>query len=1429
VQPVVRVRFNSEFRCEDPSGAAGCNNTGQYPDTPLDNQCLASGSCNKNSPTFWSARRLSSIQTQVYENGVWRTVSLYDLAQSFPDPGGNSEKKLWLDSITRRPGGDFNWSAFEQMEAEYYDAMSGVEIGKVSDYGGGEYAKRIHDGDWLKFDNVDFGAGADKLILRIATKRNSGSVKVRLDSPTGQVIATYNVSSTGGWDAWKSREVTLSTSVSGVKTIYVTFDYNSTSTLLRLNWLRFTPSNPLPGLPAVQYEPVMLKNRWSDVATYPMYMPRLKKIITELGGEVEFNYGQSHPCPANIGPPYIRDPYDCFPDRLSSGGIDLWNKWKVLSMTLSDPVTSQPTQTYTYTYSAPTYAYNDEIYDPNGYFWNDFRGHKIVTVSDSSGAKTEYRFYRGMEGDKKNANGGVHHENITLSDGSTRTDYNWLSGMTAEVRRLKADDTALTRTVTWYEWQQTLDSSNEDREDPHWVDVDKVEETVYGSQTKTTRTEYDYDNYGNVTYERQMGDVSDAADNRTMQYEYVYNTAAYMVDRVKAERLWAGDVSASAPGTPGQEKALTEYAYDGQAIGAAPTQGNLTLTRAYSSISPDVYHDSTAGYDALGRVTSATDANGNATTTSYDPTYGYVSQVTNALGHTVSTVADPATHKPKQITDANGHVTTLAYDEYHRLTQVWLPTEPTSGPASFTFEYHPEARPAWVKSSQLQDASSSLYLESWAYVDGFGRSVQTQTPSVNAGQRIITQTDYNNTGQVLRSSSAYEFSGNAGDDWLPPVWNGIANYQQFEYDELGNQTKVETRSHGNILFSSQTQYDAWRTAFTDANGHQTERFVDAFGRLRQVIEHNNTGNYTTYYDYDLAGNLTQVTDAAGNITTLSYDLLGRKTSMTDPDMGTWTYQYDGVGNLTAQQDGRGLWLYMSYDALNRLTAKRKDSAAGPLLAEYFYDAAGYKGLLEKSKAYTAEGVVEVRALSYDARNRLTQQEWVIPGAGGGTFRMSYSYNAADQRTTVTYPGGNNGQIGEQVSYGYNSVGQLTAVSGNGVQYLSAAAYNPLGQATELRLDAGSNGLWRNFDYNAGTSRLETLRAGKNANHDDIQKLSFTYDNVGNVLSITDALNANQTQTFGYDWLNRLTSAATNAAGTGQYNHSYSYDAIGNITVKDGQSYTYGSGKPHAVTAAQGNSYGYDGNGNMITRVIAGVTYTLSYDYENRLIEVKQDATVVATFLYDADGNRVKGTVSGATTVYIAGVYEWQSGASTSYYEGPTGIIALRRAGHASDNGVKYLLSDHLGSTGVLVNQDGSVAARNYYHPYGDNRDGPFSALTTKRFTGQYHEAALGLYFYNARWYDPALGRFTQADTLIPSPANPQAFNRYAYTLNNPVRYTDPSGHRLCETATERIPTRRQKENGLEMVAGMVGAIPVAANVIRFSSIRDDLASSLASM
>ncbi|WP_423222635.1 RHS repeat-associated core domain-containing protein [Candidatus Amarolinea aalborgensis] len=108
---------------------------------------------------------------------------------------------------------------------------------------------------------------------------------------------------------------------------------------------------------------------------------------------------------------------------------------------------------------------------------------------------------------------------------------------------------------------------------------------------------------------------------------------------------------------------------------------------------------------------------------------------------------------------------------------------------------------------------------------------------------------------------------------------------------------------------------------------------------------------------------------------------------------------------------------------------------------------------------------------------------------------------------------------------------------------------------------------------------------------------------------------------------------------------------------------------------------------------------------------------------------------------------------------------------------RWLATDHLGSTAVTANEVGARIAELRYKPWGESRYSFGATPTQRRFTGQVLDSVGGgLYFYNARYYDPALGRFASADTIVPQPGNPQSLNRYSYALNNAVRYADPSGH-----------------------------------------------------
>jgi RHS repeat-associated protein len=121
--------------------------------------------------------------------------------------------------------------------------------------------------------------------------------------------------------------------------------------------------------------------------------------------------------------------------------------------------------------------------------------------------------------------------------------------------------------------------------------------------------------------------------------------------------------------------------------------------------------------------------------------------------------------------------------------------------------------------------------------------------------------------------------------------------------------------------------------------------------------------------------------------------------------------------------------------------------------------------------------------------------------------------------------------------------------------------------------------------------------------------------------------------------------------------------------------------------------------------------------------------------------------------------------------------------------VTYLHNDHLGSVSVATSSGGALASQQEFYPWGTHRGSGDITQTTLDFTGQWLDGSKLLY-YHARYYDPGLGRFVSADSIVPGadalaigpggagggPANPQSLNRYSYVNNNPINHTDPSGH-----------------------------------------------------
>ncbi|MEO7841035.1 MAG: RHS repeat-associated core domain-containing protein [Anaerolineales bacterium] len=171
----------------------------------------------------------------------------------------------------------------------------------------------------------------------------------------------------------------------------------------------------------------------------------------------------------------------------------------------------------------------------------------------------------------------------------------------------------------------------------------------------------------------------------------------------------------------------------------------------------------------------------------------------------------------------------------------------------------------------------------------------------------------------------------------------------------------------------------------------------------------------------------------------------------------------------------------------------------------------------------------------------------------------------------------------------------------------------------------------------------------------------------------------------------------------------------------------------------------------------------------------------------------------------------------------------------------YTLKDQLGSASVVTDASGNILGENRYYPFGETRITTGTIFTDKLFTGQREMAGLGIYHYGARFYSPKLGRFLSPDTIVPGYANPQNLNRFSYVTNNPLRYTDPTGHMqasdsytesdgVCDPGDTSCnwvgqspkpkPKPKEEENREEIEEIREGSIHGSVRVIPGSEIRD---------
>lgn len=204
---------------------------------------------------------------------------------------------------------------------------------------------------------------------------------------------------------------------------------------------------------------------------------------------------------------------------------------------------------------------------------------------------------------------------------------------------------------------------------------------------------------------------------------------------------------------------------------------------------------------------------------------------------------------------------------------------------------------------------------------------------------------------------------------------------------------------------------------------------------------------------------------------------------------------------------------------------------------------------------------------------------------------------------------------------------------------------------------------------------------------------------------------------------------------------------------------------------------YDANGNLLQT--DGEYY--EYNSFNQLERVRLDnssGTILSEYFYDADGARYKKVeyFSGATnetTYYVnenfVRIVNTSGTFDTVYYYDENTLVGRKDPNES----VYYYHPDYIGSTSLVTSNSSQIVEENQYNPFGSVISGGASKYL---FTGKEFDRESDIYYYGARYYDPYIGRFTQPDSMLQDPTNPQSLNRFSYALNNPLKYTDSSGH-----------------------------------------------------
>jgi RHS repeat-associated protein len=760
-------------------------------------------------------------------------------------------------------------------------------------------------------------------------------------------------------------------------------------------------------------------------------------------------------------------------------------------------------------------------------------------------------------------------------------------------------------------------------------------------------------------------------------------------------------------------------------------------------------------YNGQGSLATVTDAAGGVTTYAYDSS-NRITDITDPRGILFLHNDYDGNGKVVKQTAADGGVTTFAYTLLNPNASVSFSSGTGGtggGGGSLTVGGATTINTSPVLLTTVTDPlgnQTTYHFNAQGFLvditDALGeKTVYTRDPGTN---QIVSVTDPLNR----TTSYTYDAAGNAiSSTRLPGTPDAVTS--SFTYDPVFNRVLTATDPLGH---TTSIAYDPAGnvTSTSDALSHSTAFIYDSFGELATVTDA--LGNKVQYAYAN--GNLTQVTDPIGNQTTRVYDAAGRLvTSITplqqpsayfydslnnlirvvDPQGGITSFAHDANGNVLSITDPLGHATSFSYDSMDRVISR-----TDPLQRTE-----GYQYDLDGNMTQFTDRRGKVTQFRFDALNRLVFAGF---GANGGVFEST-------------------------VNYTYDSAGRLTGISDSASGSL-VRTYDALDRVI---IETSSQGSII-YGYDAGGRKTSATVAGglpatysyDIANHltqlaQNGNTLIFTYDITNRRTSIT--LPNGILVSYSYDKNSRITGISYQLGTSTIGNTTYGYDAVGKRTQIGGSLAQVSM--PQAVASASydaaneltswnGVPLTYDANGNMQTDGTNG----FAWNARNQLVAVNGQPAK-----YDSVGRRIQ-TPAGTTFLYDgpnAARELMASGTAVNLLFGGMDDLFARQ----EPAGTLVPLKDALGSTVALTDGSGAITTRYSYDPFGNTSVTGQSSTNEFQYTGRENDGG-GLYYYRARYYEPALGRFISEDPLGFKGGGP---NFYAYAGDDPISNTDPTG------------------------------------------------------